>query len=230
MNILEEIKNLLIDKKNSYFLLTTRNNHLCKIYNVFDDLIDYNEKCVFLIGQENTYLLTTNKNIIHDNNNEKDYRVILTKDEDDIIEKIKAKLNDNELIIDSRTISTSLAFKLGNSINNIKEDQTITPFVFKQDKKLSLVYKLDEFEGNFVCNEEEINEGLTLFSYPYNKYDESVKFSGGNCSIVSKEVRSGRDNNEIWKNCFKVNYPWRIGPGNSGSPVFVKNVIYGILI
>jgi V8-like Glu-specific endopeptidase len=93
-----------------------------------------------------------------------------------------------------------------------------------------IVYKLDEFEGNFVCNEEEINEGLTLFSYPYNKYDESVKFSGGNCSIVSKEVRSGRDNNEIWKNCFKVNYPWRIGPGNSGSPVFVKNVIYGILI
>ena len=145
MNILEEIKNLLIDKKNSYFLLTTRNNHLGKIYNVFDDLIDYNEKCVFLIGQENTYLLTTNKNIIHDNNNEKDYRVILTKDEDDIIENIKAKLNDNELIIDSRTISTSLAFKLGNNINNIKEDQTITPFVFKQDKKLSLVYKLDEF-------------------------------------------------------------------------------------
>ena len=145
MNILEEIKNLLIDKKNSYFLLTTRNNHLGKIYNVFDDLIDYNEKCVFLIGQENTYLLTTNKNIIHDNNNEKDYRVILTKDENDIIENIKAKLNDNELIIDSRTISTSFAFKLGSNINNIKEDQTITSFVFKQDKKLSLVYKLDEF-------------------------------------------------------------------------------------
>ena len=41
MNILEEIKNLLIDKKNSYFLLTTRNNHLGKIYNVFDDLIDF---------------------------------------------------------------------------------------------------------------------------------------------------------------------------------------------
>nr|MCR4897837.1 hypothetical protein [Acholeplasmatales bacterium] len=142
MNILEEIKNLLNGNKNSYFLLTTRNNHLGKIYNIFDDLIDYNERCVFLIGQENTYLLTTNKNIIHDNNNEKDYRVILTKDEDDIIENIKAKLNDNELIIDSRTISTSFAFKLGSNINNIKEDQTITSFVFKQDKKLSLVYKL----------------------------------------------------------------------------------------
>ncbi len=146
MNILEEIKNLLQGKENSYYLLTTKNHHLAKIYDIFDELINYNDKCLFLIGQESTYLITNNKNNVLENNNEKYYRVILVKDDSEAIENIKNKLKDeDELIVDSRIVSTSLALKLEENIKNIKEDQTIINFFYKQDKKLSLVYKLDEF-------------------------------------------------------------------------------------
>ena len=205
MNILEEIKNLLNGNKNSYFLLTTKNNHLGKIYNIFDDLIDYNEKCIFLIGKENTYLFTTNKNVIHDNNNEKDYRCILVKNDDDIIENIKAKIkNDDELIIDSRTISTSLALKLEENIDNIKDDQTIMTFVLKQDKKLSLVYKLDEFFVGLTYNEKikniknllEINNcksyiisSLTKQEYLYNlrSHENNIDQTVLSYTVVEKD-------------------------------------------
>lgn len=94
-----------------------------------------------------------------------------------------------------------------------------------------IVYKLDEIESSFVNNIEEIEEGMRLASYPLNECDGCVEYRSGGCSIVSKEVFSFDKNEKfIWKNCFKVCFPWMIRHGDSGSPVFSKNVIYGILI
>lgn len=93
-----------------------------------------------------------------------------------------------------------------------------------------IIYKLENVIGSFVCNGEEIHESMKLFAYPYTNFDDKLVKSGGMCKIQSLEVRSGKEDNLIWKNCFKVNYPFRCTYGNSGSAVFVKNVLYGILI
>lgn len=93
-----------------------------------------------------------------------------------------------------------------------------------------IVYKLNDVIGNFVCNGEMIYDSMKLFAYPYTNFDSKLVQSGGMCKIQSLEVRSGKEDNLIWKNCFKVNYPFRCTYGNSGSAVFVKNVLYGILI
>ncbi len=102
--------------------------------------------------------------------------------------------------------------------------------VIEGDNDDVIIYKLKNVIGSFVCNGEEIHESMKLFAYPYTNFDDKLVKSGGMCKIQSLEVRSGKEDNLIWKNCFKVNYPFRCTYGNSGSAVFVKNVLYGILI
>ena len=93
-----------------------------------------------------------------------------------------------------------------------------------------IIYKLKDVIGVFVCNEEEIHESMKLFAYPYTSFECKLVQSGGMCRIQSLEVESGREDGLIWRNCFMVNYPFHCTYGNSGSAVFVKNVLYGILI
>lgn len=102
--------------------------------------------------------------------------------------------------------------------------------VIEGDNDDVIIYKLKNVIGSFVCNGEEIHESMKLLAYPYTNFDDKLVKSGGMCKIQSLEVRSGKEDNLIWKNCFKVNYPFRCTYGNSGSAVFVKNVLYGILI
>lgn len=93
-----------------------------------------------------------------------------------------------------------------------------------------IIYKLKDILGGFICNEREIHKSMELIAYPYTNFDGKLVKSGGICKIDSLKVESGKGDGVIWKNCFKVNYPFRCTYGNSGSAVFVKNVLYGILI
>ena len=104
--------------------------------------------------------------------------------------------------------------------------------VIDGDKDDLIIYKLKGIIGSFICNEEKVHESMKLFAYPYTNFDGKLVQSGGMCKIQSLVVRSGKEkeNDIIWKNCFKVNYPFRCTYGNSGSAVFVKNILYGILI
>ena len=88
-----------------------------------------------------------------------------------------------------------------------------------------IIYKLNNVMGNFVFNEEEVYESMELFAYPYTNFDGNLIQSGGVCKIKSLEVKSGKRDGLIWKNCLKVNYPFRCTYGNSGSAVFVKKVL-----
>lgn len=102
--------------------------------------------------------------------------------------------------------------------------------VIEGDNDDVIIYKLKNVIGSFVCNEEEVCEKMKVFAYPCKYIDGKVRFGGGICNISSLEVKSGKKDNTIWKNCFKVGYPFRCGFGDSGSAVFVKNNLYGILI
>lgn len=93
-----------------------------------------------------------------------------------------------------------------------------------------IIYKLKDILGSFICNGGEIHKSMELIAYPYTNFDGKLVKSGGICKIDSLNVESGKGDGIIWKNCFKVNYPFRCTYGNSGSAVFVKNVLYGILI
>lgn len=93
-----------------------------------------------------------------------------------------------------------------------------------------IIYKLNDLIGNYVCNVEEVTVSMELFAYPYTNFGDKLIKSGGLCKVQSLEVGSGKGDGIVWKNCFKVNYPFRCTYGNSGSAVFVKNVLYGILI
>ena len=92
-----------------------------------------------------------------------------------------------------------------------------------------IIYKLSSILGGFVFNDNALTEGAKLYSWRCNRIDDGVSFNGEVCAISSFEVKDN-SGNDTWKNCFKVNFPSRIGPGNSGCGVFVKEVLYGILI
>lgn len=102
--------------------------------------------------------------------------------------------------------------------------------VINGDNDDIIIYKLENVIGTFVCNEEEIYERMNVFAYPCKYIDGKVRYGGGICNIASLEVKSSEKDNVVLKNCFKVGYPFRCGYGDSGSAVFVKNVLYGILI
>lgn len=93
-----------------------------------------------------------------------------------------------------------------------------------------IIYRLKGIDSSIICNEDDIHKSMELLAYPYTNFEGKLVKSGGTCKIDALKVESGKGDGVIWKNCFKVNYPFRCAYGNSGSAVFVKNVLYGILI
>lgn len=92
-----------------------------------------------------------------------------------------------------------------------------------------IIYKLHDIVSEIVCNEEEPMVGTTMFSWRCRFLEGEVHFNGGVCSIVSLEALVGKAFNR-WRNCFNMVFSSHVGPGNSGSGVFIKDVLYGILI
>lgn len=94
-----------------------------------------------------------------------------------------------------------------------------------------IVYYVPEVNSPFCLNEQDIREGQTLYTMPYDYIEETDKVQrhGNECTITSVHGKELNGDN-IWKNCFMVNNPSLFCSGNSGSALFRKNIVYGILI
>ena len=149
----------------------------------------------------NSYLVTA-AHVAQTEHGDKNYQALFYQFEDNLLE-----VTDEDMVHDGRNKGV---------INGNNDD--------------IVIYKLDDVANGFICNEEDIRESLELLAYPYTNFGGKLVKSGGMCKIQSLKVESGKEDSLVWKNCFKVNYPFRCTYGNSGSAVFVKNVLYGILI
>lgn len=94
-----------------------------------------------------------------------------------------------------------------------------------------IVYYVPGINSPFCLNEQDIRVGLSLYTMPYDYIEETNKVQrhGNECritSVLGKELNG----ENIWTNCFMVNNPCIFCSGNSGSALFRKNVVYGILI
>ena len=97
------------------------------------------------------------------------------------------------------------------------------------------VYELNDINSNFklyeeLSNEETFEIGLQLGMKPFRKDENNSNINAEDriCSVISLEVSRS---NVKWINCFGIQQTsGSIYPGNSGSALFRKNVVYGILI
>lgn len=94
-----------------------------------------------------------------------------------------------------------------------------------------LIYQVSGVDSPFTLNEQNINTDQILYTEPYDYIEEKndVRKSGNECRIISLhgKVLNG---DGVWSNCFSVNNPCVFHSGNSGSALFRRNVVYGLLI
>lgn len=94
-----------------------------------------------------------------------------------------------------------------------------------------LLYYMPQINSPFCLNEQDIHKGQTLYTMPYDYIEETdnVQRHGNECTITSVHGKEINGDN-VWVNCFTVNNPCIFYSGNSGSALFRKDVVYGILI
>lgn len=95
-----------------------------------------------------------------------------------------------------------------------------------------IIYKFDVEDSPFKLNDKEFEEGLSLYTriIDYIADVDKLKPSGNSCKIVSLTSKALNDKEKVWLNCFDVNNPLIYKEGNSGCPVYIENIVYGILL
>lgn len=95
-----------------------------------------------------------------------------------------------------------------------------------------IVYSCGIANSPFVLNGEPISEGLGLYTWPIDYDDDTGKMlcHGNECTVTSLHASPFNCKNGVWSNCFIVNNPGIYQHGNSGSALYRKNEVYGILL
>ncbi|MCR4848598.1 MAG: hypothetical protein K5920_07115 [Bacteroidales bacterium] len=96
-----------------------------------------------------------------------------------------------------------------------------------------IVYELNEIYNSFKLSDNSIKPGDELANSPFRRDGHNryiIKQDKFVCKVVA--LKEGRLGNQTypWENCFRVTNEWFFSPGNSGSALFKKDVVYGILI
>lgn len=94
-----------------------------------------------------------------------------------------------------------------------------------------LIYQASDVVSPFTLNERDIETGLILYTetFDYIKEKNKVSRSGNECRIISLQGKV-LNGDGVWINCLSVNNPCVFHSGNSGSALFRRNVVYGLLI
>ena len=94
-----------------------------------------------------------------------------------------------------------------------------------------IVYYVPGIKSPFRLNEQSVEVGQSLYTMPYDYIEEidEIRRHGNECRITSLQGKV-LNGDGFWRNCFSVNNPCIYHSGNSGSALFHKNVVYGLLI
>ncbi len=215
----------------------------------FDEIIDYEwMDDSFIIDEKDCLKLASNYDELHSGKISYKYFVPMFSDKD------LTNFRGNGVIIGKYLISAAhvsqsyhrskknrenyyqMWFKYDNSCIMITDDDLIFDGRLFDDEdgnnKDVVIYQLKEIKSDLILSEQKVMVTKNLKFRPIRFYDGMLDKNPGEspCTICSEVVKSGKNGNLIWKNCFKVNFPHRIDNGDSGSPIYLNNIVFGILI
>lgn len=136
---------------------------------------------------------------------------------------------------DNRINYSSMWFLYDNNLIRITDENLIFDGRNAEDEngahKDLAVYQLDDLKSDLVLNDSKITESDEFDIMP-KKYCDGIKINREVqvCKIESLVSITGVNGNKVWTNCYDIHAIHDFYNGDSGGPVFVKNVIYGILI